>query len=58
MHLTLGEGQMCIQLTVSGTSPTHCRNGKAFSDSCSKALEPEDVTLGLVVGKAEYKGQH
>lgn len=28
-----------------------CRNGEAFSDSCLKALEPEDVTLGLVVGK-------
>ena len=27
------------------------RGCDAFSDSCQKALEPEDVTVGLVIGK-------
>ena len=26
------------------------RGCDAFSDSCQKALEPEDVTVGLVIG--------
>ena len=28
-----------------------CRGCEAFSESCLKALEPEDVTVGLVIGK-------
>ena len=27
------------------------RGCEAFSKSCQKALEPEDVTVGLVIGK-------
>ena len=28
-----------------------CSGCEAFSKSCQKALEPEDVTVGLVIGK-------
>ena len=29
-----------------------CSGCRAFSESCSKAQEPEDVTVGLIVGEA------
>ena len=31
-----------------------CSGCEAFGESCSKAQEPEDVTVGLIIGEAIY----
>ena len=31
---------------------------RAFSESCSKAQEPEDVTVGLIVGESKKLAMH
>ena len=29
-----------------------CRGSEAFGNSCAKTMEPEDVTMGIIVGKS------
>ena len=31
-----------------------CRGGEEFARSCSNTLEPEDVTVGVVVGMSNH----